>query len=403
MDNNLVPRLRTDLFFDILNENGQEFVAISDPLMIVNEPVALSLPFFFLLQSLDEKMTWQELDELLQSQSSNKEDSEIVINMIHFLADSGVLEAEYYFKEKESLHSGYLKLVDRPCVCAGNSYPENIEELELFLNNFLKIDNSKINKNAKAIIAPHIDFRIEEASEVYSAAYSAIAESDADLFVVLGTSHQLSSDYFMLSNKNYSTPLGVVETDKQVLEILKNSAVEMNFDELAHRFEHSIEFQVLLLQHLFKNKKFTILPVLVGSLHEFLFENRSPEANTRFLELLNTLKDAINSSGKKAVFISSVDFAHIGKKFGDDFPASEQLEYLKSEDMKLINYLKSVNSEEFFKKNAEDKDKWRICGLSPIYSMLKILDAQKGEFLSYAQWNEKETESAVTFAAMSFE
>ena len=43
-----------------------------------------------------------------------------------------------------------------------------------------------------------------------------------------------------------------------------------------------------------------------------------------------------------------------------------------------------------------------VCGLTPIYSLLELIDAKSCEVLKYGQWNEVETKSAVSFASAVF-
>jgi hypothetical protein len=54
----------------------------------------------------------------------------------------------------------------------------------------------------------------------------------------------------------------------------------------------------------------------------------------------------------------------------------------------------------FFASVASDGDARRICGLSPIYTLLRLLPQQPGRLLRYSQW--PDPEGAVTFCAVSF-
>jgi predicted class III extradiol MEMO1 family dioxygenase len=75
---------------------------------------------------------------------------------------------------------------------------------------------------------------------------------------------------------------------------------------------------------------------------------------------------------------------------------------LKIEDQSLIDSLEVAEADNFFKKIADIGDSRKICGLSPIYSLLKLCQPKSGKLLQYKQWNEVETKSAVTIASMSF-
>jgi MEMO1 family protein len=141
---------------------------------------------------------------------------------------------------------------------------------------------------------------------------------------------------------------------------------------------------------------------LVGSFHEY-FENReSPDSSVTFLQLIESLQKALHISGRKPLFIASVDLAHIGRKFGDDFDAAPALSNLRFEDRKLIDSIERLDKESFFQKILDDNDKYKICGTSPIYSLLSLNDFNKASFLKYNQWNDIETKSAVSFASFAF-
>jgi predicted class III extradiol MEMO1 family dioxygenase len=94
--------------------------------------------------------------------------------------------------------------------------------------------------------------------------------------------------------------------------------------------------------------------------------------------------------------------AHIGRKFDDDFDAKNKLETLRQEDEELIHHLAHCNADSFFRSVAEVKDKNKICGLAPIYSILKMLKPVESRFLYYDVWYEEETKSAVSFASFAF-
>ena len=294
----------------------------------------------------------------------------------------------------------------RKPVCAGSSYSESPDLLSIEMKEIIEA-NFNANKNyppAKALIVPHIDFRIgPEAHLAYSAAYNSILNSDADLFVIFGTAHYGNSSYFMLTEKDFLTPFGKIETDKEIINTLKNKLGDkIVFDELTHRTEHSIELQTILLHYIFRNRNFKILPILVGSFHQFIYENRLPSTSKIFNDFTDSLKQAISESNRKVIYIASADFAHIGRKFGDSFDAEIALEILKDEDIELIDSLVNVNEDNFFQKITNSNDKRRICGLSPIYTMLKTADFKYSKLLEYQQWNEIETKSAVSFATIAY-
>ena len=68
--------------------------------------------------------------------------------------------------------------------------------------------------------------------------------------MILGVAHQYCQRRFALTRKDFETPLGLVPTDREYVDQIAALAGRDLFeDELSHRTEHSIEFQVVFLQY----------------------------------------------------------------------------------------------------------------------------------------------------------
>jgi predicted class III extradiol MEMO1 family dioxygenase len=95
--------------------------------------------------------------------------------------------------------------------------------------------------------------------------------------------------------------------------------------------------------------------------------------------------------------------AHVGREFGDREPVTENfLKWVESEDHKLIERLAALDAPGLFHEVAKDQDKRKICGFSPLYSLIHLLGGTTGEHLKYSQAFTPETGSAVTFTSMIF-
>lgn len=399
-----VPRLRTDLNINLIEEHGEQFVVMRCTYGIAGEPIAVGYNFYILLQQFDGKRTLEEVGNDIEKELGVAIDIDLIDNQLIDLAEMKYLETDTYLTDKKERNLAYLRQENRPAVCAGASYSAENMILEAELESiFNTVDKESVEPGANAIIVPHIDFRIGKiAHETYAAGYHSIRNTEADLFVIFGTSHYAFSDFFMLSRKNFETPLGLVQNDKELIDKL---SLEMPgsfvIDEFAHKPEHSIEFQVVLLQHYFKERNFKILPILVGSFHQFIAQNSLPNVNAKISSFTENLDRIIKESGRKAAYISSVDFSHIGRKFDDNYDAEPALPHIKEEDFHLIRSIENLDKEGFFKKISIDGDKYKVCGTSPIYSMLSSKKFKESKFLKYNQWNETETRSAVTFASFA--
>jgi len=399
MENNYISPLRYDINTIDTNIDGIDYIILQDPYGIATQNLMLTKEFYLLLRTLNGAFTLSQLQEELQ----NDELFKIITDGLKFLDETGYLLSPNYIEKLNATIADYTKQPFRPMLTADASYPNNRAEFEEFANKYFKTYEIIFEKAPNALILPHIDFSLGHLStDVYAKGYSSIINQDYDLFVIFGTSHRSYTDYFMFSQKPYQTPLGPVECDNEIILQLKEKLGDkLTIDDFSHKFEHSVEYQVILLKHYFKNRNFNILPILVGSPYEFILNKNYPDSDEKKNLILNTLNEVLDNSGKKVFFIASVDFAHIGRKFGDDFDAETKLDELRSEDKTIIEFIEKADRKSFFDKIIKDEDKWKICGNSSIYALLQTLKPSYGKLIDYAIWNEAETKSAVSFASIA--
>jgi AmmeMemoRadiSam system protein B len=107
---------------------------------------------------------------------------------------------------------------------------------------------------------------------------------------------------------------------------------------------------------------------------------------------------------RRVCFVAGVDLAHVGRQFGDREPITDEfLKWVESEDQRLVQRLAALDAPGFFNEIAKDQDKRRICGFSPLYSLIHLLNGSRGKTLKYSQAFTPETGSAVTFTSMIFD
>ena len=298
-------------------------------------------------------------------------------------------------------------------------YKADPEELKTQLEGFFSapsgpglLNGQVAAATPRAIVAPHIDFH--RGGPAYAWAYKPLAESDgADLYVLLGTSHYSGQTPYILTLKDFATPLGLVETDRDFVQRLQAKCAEDCFtDEYLHRGEHSLEFQVVFLKYIAQQraaltgrpeKPFKIVPILVSSFHSAVVNQTLPEKDSAVGTFLRTLRDLAALESRQVCFVAGVDLAHVGRQFGDREPITDDfLKWVESEDQELVNRLAALDAPGFFNAVAKDQDKRRICGFSPLYSLIHLLDGAKGKQLKYSQAFTPETGSAVTFSSLIF-
>ena len=97
--------------------------------------------------------------------------------------------------------------------------------------------------------------------------------------MILGTSHYGAPDRFGLTRKQFATPFGEARYRYQLVNELENAApAAVRMEDYCHAVEHSIEFQVVFLQHLY-GPEVKILPILCGPFVKSIYEGGLPEDN----------------------------------------------------------------------------------------------------------------------------
>ena len=398
------PCIRRDLEFFPVQHSGRKMILIRDHLGIVPEGKAVNLSVYNLLTLLDGAKTVRDLQmEMMRLSGGVLVGSDEITSFLADLDASYLLDSERYRAAKDQIITDFASKTTRHCSLCGRSYPNDVSELTQTLNDILAnptSDNSP-EGNIKAIVAPHID--LSAGSKVYAGAYGKLRHASPERVVLLGVGHHMAKDMFCLTGKDFATPLGVVKNEPDVMRQLKEIDTESIADnDFEHRSEHSIEFQVLFLQHLLGTSTFTILPILCGS----LMANLPAYDRSAYLKkagpFLEALKKIISAEGKETLIVAGVDFSHIGLKFGHGNPAQYIESRAEAHDKHLLKALSERNVDLFWEESQKVKDQFNVCGFPALACLLEILPSCSGTVLDYQMHHEAATQSAVSFAAMVF-
>ncbi len=104
------------------------------------------------------------------------------------------------------------------------------------------------------------------------------------------------------------------------------------------------------------------------------------------------------------MFVLGVDMAHMGRRYGDSFPAlaeAGEMSDVSHRDHRRIERISSGDREGFWSEVQQNQDDLKWCGSSPLYTFLKVMPNVRGDLRKYQQWN-IDPESVVSFAGMSF-
>ena len=395
------PKVRNDLEFFPVQHQGQQLVVIRDHLGLVQQGKAVAPALYQIMALLNGSRSVKDLQmEMMKQGGGLLVDTDEISKILLLLDESFLLDSERFKSARDEIITRFTSEEVRPCSHCGQGYPNEPGDLGAWLDEILDGHGpaSKHEGKIEALVGPHIDLRV--GYNVYAQTYSMLEHVSPARVILLGVGHEMAYDLFSLTDKDFETPLGLVKSDRKAIERLKEKGKGVfSENDFAHRNEHSIEFQLIFLQHILK-QEIMIIPILCGSLLASLPEYR----RDAFLEMAGPFLEALREEvmDPDTLLLAGVDFSHIGPKFGHDRPA----EYLEGQstthDKKLLDYLSTQDKESFWAESLEVKDRFNVCGFSALACLLEVLPPCKGEILDYQVWHEEATKSAVSFAGAVF-
>ncbi len=398
---NKVPSVRRDLEFVPLAQGGRQYLLVRDPLGLVPEGKALDASLAQVLSLLDGHNTILDLQMALMRQRGGiLVGTDEVTRLVAHLDQAFLLNSERYAQARGRIVAEFASRSTRPCVHCGQAYPRDPSALRQRLDEILgnAIDEPETAGRVVALVAPHIDLSVGR--RVYRAAYRSIRGTAPRRVVVLGVGHSMGGDLFCVTDKAFETPLGVQQSEKPLIDELRRAGQEaVAENDFPHRGEHSIEFQLVLLQHVLAHPSWTMISILcgpiVGCLHDTSREAYVAKAGP-FLEVLKGMID------EQSLLVAGVDFSHIGPKFGHQMPADYLAGPSEVHDRALLDRLCARDAEKFWEESRNVGDRFNVCGFSAMACLLELLPSCEGRLLDYAMWHEGPTRSAVSFAAAAF-
>ena len=402
------PRLRMAIEAVPTEHEGEAYVALRDPSGYTPSVIMLPVSLLEIVAMFDGEHPIVDMQAALIERHGELVPSDQIEKLVTMLDTHGFLESAAFATRRKAIERSFLDATSRPASHAGGAYAADPEALRAAMDAFFTAADGPgpigavTGGGVRGLIAPHIDFH--RGGPAYAWAYRDLAErGDADLFVIFGTCHAGMADPFALTRKDYDTPLGPARVDHDFVEALAKRARQDCFgSELAHRNEHSIEFQAVFLQYLYAGRRdVAIVPVLTSFVHEALALRRAPDEDPRVRAFLDALAETAAASRRRLTFIAGADLAHMGTRFGDPEPVSPaELARIGREDRALLATVEAGDAAAFFESVRRDNDRRRTCGLSPIYTLLRALGGARGTLRRYGQW--PEPAGVVTYASVVF-
>jgi len=400
-----LPALRTDIDLMPVRSGERDLILVRDPLGIAPEHAALASEIAPYLPLFNGSSTIGDLQVALMRHHGGsivyRSDAEKIVGE---LARAGILETDEYREAKRKIVSAFAAGGVRQAALAGRAYPADPGELAALLDRILSLDAPGAPPHPgppRGLACPHIDLRVAE--RTYAAAFRAIRGPSPSAVLLLGTGHALGETRYCVSGKTFTTPLGEARADREAEERIRAEARgAVCPDDFPHRNEHSIELPLLFLQRIHPMDRIPILPVLCGPMEDLFGKVRSPLEREEIASFVDAVSAWLSAPPGDRLVVAGVDLSHVGPKFGDPRTGKALEPSVRAYDREMLDALAAGDADAFFRAGARERNRYRICGFSALWTLLAVAPGIRGTVLDYDILHEEPTRSAVSFAAVVF-
>jgi hypothetical protein len=234
-------------------------------------------------------------------------------------------------------------------VVAGQFYPADSRELQHLIDGFYRDAGMQQKSRAQGVLAPHAGY-------IFSGATAAKALAGVEIprqVILLGPNHHgRGARAAVYDSGAWATPLGEVKVNAELGARLVDEVAGFSSDCDAHRFEHSLEVMLPLLQS--QRPDVEIVPVMLRE-HDFAT-----------LEQMGTeLAQILRDSDEDVLLLTSSDMSHY-------VPA----DVAREQDMPALELLTRGQAHKMYTYVLENRIS--MCGIFPATLMLTTLNALVG-------------------------
>jgi AmmeMemoRadiSam system protein B len=276
---------------------------------------------------------------------------------------------------------------------AGQFYPESSVNLKSTIEKLFgeftneNYDSFSFKKKALAFITPHAGLFFSGKCQA-TAYFNILKIQKPTTFIVMGPNHT-GIGCSSISLKDFDTPLGIIKNDQLISKEIVSKGIVV--DEVAHKFEHSIEMQVIFLKYLSikNNVDFRIVPVILGSKEDAVL-------------ISSQIKEYLRND---VIFIVSSDFIHYGPDYNYAPFGPYKKEIISRYEQKAIERIVEIDPNGFIE--CVSKDSLTICGIYPILCLLETLNpiSQKIESKRLCYYHSADilpSKNSVSYVAIGF-
>ncbi len=283
---------------------------------------------------------------------------------------------------------------------AGSFYPADKEDLSgLIRESFLgRIGPGRYPETLSSEGSLVECFIVPHAGYVYSgpvAAYSYLraaeligAPREELTIIILGPNHYgIGSGVALSPSKSWRTPLGEIRVNSELSDKISRRCGLVDFDEISHSREHSIEVQLPFIQDVFlDSKKISIVPICL------MLQDR--ETMTEVADAIHRCLAELEDKANSFLILGSSDLTHY-----------EPQESANSKDRKLLSAVESMDVSEYY--TVLETEQVSACGYGAIAAVMhlsKRLGKEQGIVLKYATSGDVigDKSSVVGYSAVHF-
>ncbi len=256
---------------------------------------------------------------------------------------------------------------------ADRFYPGDKQQLDDIIQELLKKAKTSKIQGAIGVVSPHAGY-------VYSGHVAAEVLGSVDIpetVIVIGPNHHGRGPSLSLSRRDWEMPAGVVPINVELSEILLEGNSDIATDDIAHRYEHSLEVQIPFLQALQENLR--IVPLALSQLPYPTCE-----------KLGTSLAEAIRRYAKPVLMVASSDMSHY-----------EPRKVAEKQDTMALDRLTNLDPEGLYTTVLANRIS--MCGIIAVTVVLQaslLLGADRAEILRYTDSGEisGDTDKVVGYA-----
>jgi len=177
---------------------------------------------------------------------------------------------------------------------AGQFYPADRNSLAQAVSELTPLVSPSDKKKVLAVISPHAGYIFS--GSVAGQTFGGV-EIPEDVIILGPNHHGRGAPLALMKEGAWEMPMGRVPLNHELAELILKNSTDIEIDDTAHRFEHSLEVQIPFLQALQSNLK--IAPIVVSHI-PFELCRKTGKA----------LAETITEYDKPVMLVASTDMTH---------------------------------------------------------------------------------------------